>query len=206
VERPRPNLSFWFEFGSTYSYLAALTLEEAASAAGVQIEWRPFLLGPIFRAQGWDTSPFNLYPAKGRAMWRDMERQCKALGLPLVRPEPFPQNSLLAARVAVVGRQEGWVAAFSKAMFRTEFGTGLRLDDPATVALVLSQCGLDASRVLSLAATEAVKQALRAATDEALSLGVFGAPTYIAADGELFWGHDRQMQALGWARSGAAAD
>ena len=96
----RPVLEFWYEFASTYSYLAAMRIEPLAEAAGVDIRWRPFLLGPIFAAQGWTSSPFNLFPAKGRYMWRDMERQAAALGLPFRKPDPFPQNALLAARVA----------------------------------------------------------------------------------------------------------
>ena len=92
---------FWYEFASTYSYPAAMRVAALAEARGVALAWRPFLLGPIFAAQGWRDSPFNIYPAKGRYMWRDLERICDALGLPLKRPEPFPQNSLLAARVAL---------------------------------------------------------------------------------------------------------
>src|SRR5271165_1062671 len=89
---------FWYEFASTYSYPAAMRAASLAKARAVELAWRPFLLGPIFAANGWRDSPFNIYPPKGRYMWRDMERICGALGLPLRRPEPFPQNSLLAAR------------------------------------------------------------------------------------------------------------
>lgn len=97
----KPSLTFWYEFASTYSWLAAERIEALAAQANVEITWRPFLLGPIFAAHGRTSSPFNLFPAKGRNMWRDMERQCARLGLPpIVRPDPFPQNSLLAARIA----------------------------------------------------------------------------------------------------------
>ena len=78
------TLDFWLEFASTYSYPAAMRIGALAQAAGVIVRWRPFLLGPIFKQQGWDTSPFNLYPAKGRYMVRDCERQCAALGIDLV--------------------------------------------------------------------------------------------------------------------------
>src|ERR1700730_17799336 len=98
-----PALDFWFEFASTYSYPAAMRIDALAGKAGVEVRFRPFLLGPIFKAQGWDTSPFNLFPAKARHMWRDVERICAALKLPFRRPDPFPQASLLAARVALVG-------------------------------------------------------------------------------------------------------
>ena len=95
------SAEFWYEFASTYSYPAALRVGALAEARGVSLAWRPFLLGPIFAAQGWRDSPFNIYPNKGRYMWRDLERTCAAMGVPLVRPEPFPQASLLAARVAL---------------------------------------------------------------------------------------------------------
>ena len=80
-----PVLDFWFEFASIYSYPAAMRIGTLAGAAGLQVHFRPFLLGPIFKAQGWNTSPFNLFPAKGRHMWRDVERICAALKLPFRR-------------------------------------------------------------------------------------------------------------------------
>src|SRR3954466_15769957 len=103
-----PILDFWFDFASTYSYLAAARIRPLAAAARVEVRFRPFLLGPIFKAQGWDTSPFNLYSAKGRNMWRDLERLAGDLGLSFRPPEPFPQNGLLPARVALIGFAQGW--------------------------------------------------------------------------------------------------
>ena len=121
----RPTLEFWYEFASTYSYLAAMRIEAAAQAAGVEIRWRPFLLGPIFAAQGWNSSPFNLYPAKGRSMWRDLEREAARLGLPPVtRPDPFPQNSLSATRAAAYGMDHDWLVPFSKAVYESVFAEG----------------------------------------------------------------------------------
>src|SRR5215470_4304272 len=86
---PLPVLDFWFDFASTYSYLAAMRIGPLARKAEVRVRFRPFLLGPIFKAQGWSTSPFNLYPAKGRHMWRDLERSCADLQLAFRRPDPF---------------------------------------------------------------------------------------------------------------------
>ena len=102
-----PEMDFWYEFASTYSYLAAMRAEPMALSAGVRLRWRPFLLGPIFAAQGWNNSPFNIYPAKGRYMWRDMERICAARGLAFRRPDPFPQNTSAgrAARARGPGRK-----------------------------------------------------------------------------------------------------
>src|SRR5215470_9021806 len=137
----QPSLTFWYEFASTYSWLAAERVETLAAQAGVEVAWRPFLLGPIFAAQGWTSSPFNLFPAKGRNMWRDMERQCAHMGLPrIVRPDPFPQNSLLAARVATVLP----VAArpqFSRAVYRAQFTQGRSIADRKVLAAILDDIG-----------------------------------------------------------------
>ena len=117
----RPHLDFWFEFASTYSYPAAMRIGPLAREASVEVRFRPFLLGPIFKAQGWNTSPFNLYLAKGRYMWRDLERICAELDLPFRRPDPFPQMSVSAARLALVGLAEGWGEDFCRAVYRAEF-------------------------------------------------------------------------------------
>ena len=115
-----PVVTFWFEFASTYSYPAAMRIAPLAREAGVAVRFRPFLLGPIFKAQGFPTSPFNLYPAKGRHMWRDLERLCADLGLPFRRPDPFPQASLLAGRVALAALDHAWGEEFCRAVFRAE--------------------------------------------------------------------------------------
>jgi 2-hydroxychromene-2-carboxylate isomerase len=195
----RPVLDFFFELGSTYSYPAAMRVGALAAAAGVTVRWRPFLLGPIFRAQGWDNSPFNLYPAKGRYMWRDLERICARLGLPFRQPDPFPQPSLLAARLAHVGLDEGWGEDFCRAAFAAEFGEGRQIGDEAVMHDLLGGLGVAPAPALARARSDAIKDRLRAATAEAERLGVFGAPSFVCHDGELFWGHDRMVEALAWA-------
>ena len=195
----RPVLEFWYEFASTYSYLAAMRIEALAEAAGVDIRWRPFLLGPIFAAQGWTTSPFNLFPAKGRYMWRDMQREAARLGLPCRRPDPFPQNALLAARIAVFASDHPWGPTFTKAVYRHEFGDGRSIADPAVIHNILKELGLDGDPILKAAQAEPNKERLKALTEEARSRGIFGAPTFLTEDGEMFWGNDRLEQAIAWA-------
>jgi 2-hydroxychromene-2-carboxylate isomerase len=202
---PAAVLDFWFDFASTYSYPAAMRIGALAAATEVAVRFRPFLLGPIFKAQGWTTSPFNLYPAKGRHMWRDLERLCADMGLPFRRPDPFPQNSLLAARVALAG-YEGTLGAnfrgeeFCRAVFQAEFGEGRRIDDPATIGDLLARSGTQPDRALAAAQSDASKARLCAQTDEAQRLGLFGAPSFTTADGELFWGNDRLEAALRWTK------
>ena len=197
-------LDFWFDFASTYSYPAAQRIGPLASKARVKVRFRPFLLGPIFQAQGWETSPFNLYQAKGRYMWRDLERLCAELDLPFRQPDIFPQQSVLAARVALVGLklQEKWGKPFCLALFRAEFAEGLRIDDAATISEILTRLKVDAAPVLEAARSDALRVGLRSETEEAQRLGIFGAPTFITADGEMFWGNDRLERALAWAKRG----
>ena len=200
---PAPVLDFWFDFASTYSYLAAMRIGTLAQDAGVRVRFRPFLLGPIFKAQGWNTSPFNLYPAKGRNMWRDLERSCAELKLPFRRPDPFPQNSLLAARVALAALDQPWGEDFCRALFCAQFAEGRRIDDAAAVGDVLARLKIEPQPVLAAAQSDAIKARLRAQTEEAQRLGVFGAPSFTTADGELFWGNDRLEPALRWAKTAA---
>ena len=190
-----PVLDFWFDFASTYSYPAAIRIAPLAREAGVTVRFCPFLLGPVFKAQGWNTSPFNLYPAKGRNMWRDLERLCGDVNLPFRRPEPFPQNSLLAARVALVEE-------FCRTVFRAEFCEGRQIDDPAVISDILDRLQVKSTPVLDAARTDQTKASLRVQTEEARRLGIFGAPSFITEDGELFWGNDRLERALAWAKNG----
>jgi 2-hydroxychromene-2-carboxylate isomerase len=196
----KPALDFWFEFASTYSYPAAMRIAALADGAGITVRWRPFLLGPIFKAQGWSTSPFNVYPDKGRYMWRDLQRTCDALHLPFAKPESFPQNTLLAARVALVGLTQGWGEDFCRAVYSAEFADGHNIGEAPVIANTLNTLGQDADAVLAQAQSDAGKAALRTQTDEAAKLCIFGAPSFVTADGELFWGNDRLEAAIEWAK------
>jgi len=197
----KPTLQFWFELASTYSYPAAMRVQGLAEAAGVDVEWRPFLLGPIFSQQGWNDSPFNIYPAKGRYMWRDLERLCAEYQLPWRRPSQFPRGSLLAARVAGVAQDEPWVGDFVRAIYRLNFVDDAAIGSPEVVEAALTGLGQPAPEWIARAQTSAGKEHLKRQTQQAIDLGIFGAPSFVVG-GELFWGNERLPQALAWARRG----
>jgi 2-hydroxychromene-2-carboxylate isomerase len=197
------NVQFWFEFASTYSYPAAMRIEHEAAQRGVAIEWKPLLLGPIFAAQGWDDSPFNLYPAKGRYMWRDLERICEAHGLPFHRPSQFPRSGLLAARIASAAEAEQWLPEFVRTIYEANFAYDRDITDRAVIGELLQDLGLPATVWLERAESADVKARLRARTEEAQRRGIFGAPSFLVS-GELFWGNDRLEYALDWAERQAA--
>jgi 2-hydroxychromene-2-carboxylate isomerase len=198
---PATAVEFWFEFASTYSYLAAMRVHTAVAAAGLQLVWKPFLLGPIFREQGWNDSPFNVYPAKGRYMWRDMERLCAKAGRPFRRPTQFPRNGLAAARIALLGSGEPWGPAFVRGVYRLNFEEDRDIADEALLVGLLGSLGLDGEAICARARAAENKERLRQQTEEATRLGIFGAPTFVVA-GELFWGNDRLEEAVAWALRG----
>jgi 2-hydroxychromene-2-carboxylate isomerase len=195
-------VDFWFEFASTYSYPAAMRVEALAAERGIAVAWRPFLLGPIFGAQGWNDSPFNIYPVKGRYMWRDLERICAEHGFPFRRPSQFPRNGLLAARVACRFSHEAWVPAFVRAVYRANFADDRDISAPDTIARCLADAGQDPAARIEEAQSAESKVLLRACSDEAIQIGIFGAPSFRVGS-ELFWGHDRLLDALRWAEEHA---
>lgn len=192
-------LEFWFEFGSTYSHVGAFRIEAECRAAGVPLVWRPFLLGPIFTAQqGIKDSPFNVNPVRGRYMWRDVERLCAKHGVPWRRPTVFPRNSVLASRVACAGEGAPWLGDFIRGVFRANFAEDRDISDPSMLAKLLKGFGVDPEPVLAQAVTVENKARLRANTEQAEALGIFGAPNCVI-QGELFFGQDRITDAIAWA-------
>ena len=193
-----PQVEFWFEFASTYSYIGAMRIEALCRAAGVRLAWKPFLLGPIFALQGWETSHFNLNPRRGAYMWRDMERLCAKYGFPWRRPSEFPRNTIVPARVACAIADEPWCGEFVRGVYRANFGEDRAVGDRDVVAAVLTELGRPAEAILARAESPEVKPLLRANTERATALGIFGAPNCVAGD-ELFWGEEAMEDAIAWA-------
>jgi 2-hydroxychromene-2-carboxylate isomerase len=194
------ELEFWYELASTYSYLSVMRIRELAEREGVAIKWKPFLLGPIFKSQGWSTSPFNIYPAKGKYMWRDMERLCAGYKIPFSRPTEFPRNGLLAARVALIAETQGWCGKFSEMVFQANFAEDKDISDEAVIATILDSLGKSGAQLIEHAKSDETKLKLRAQSKQAMEKGIFGAPTFAARD-EIFWGNDRLEDALNWVKS-----
>jgi 2-hydroxychromene-2-carboxylate isomerase len=110
-------------------------------------------------------------------------------------PAPFPQNSLVAARLALAGSDEGWIAPFTRAVFAAEFGQGADIAQAAVLGSILDGLGLDSGPIFSRIEQPDIKARLRQQTADAEGRGIFGAPSFIC-HGELFWGDDRLERAL----------
>lgn len=192
------KLEFWFEFGSTYSYPSAMRVESLAANKNIEVVWRSFLLGPIFKDQGWNNSPFNLYPAKGKYMWRDLERICEEQNIPFKRPSVFPRNGLLAARIACFYADADWLPKFVQSVYQGNFAHDLDISNTDLIADCLENLNLDSSHIIEEASSEQSKALLREQTERAIELELFGAPMFVIGK-ERFWGNDRLEAAIKWA-------
>jgi len=184
------TVEFFFDFGSPASYLAWTQLPAICSAAGATLAYRPMLLGGVFQATG-NASPITV-PAKGKYMLTDLARFAQRYGVPMRFNPHFPINTLVLMRAAV-GVQQREPARFDDfvtAMFRAMWVDGRNMGDPPVVAEVLAGAGFDPQAVLALTADPAVKEALKAATEEAVRRGAFGAPTMFVGS-QMFFGQDR---------------
>jgi len=192
---PASEIACWFDFASTYSYLSVLRL---ARQRDVIVQWKPFLLGPIFKEQGWDNSPFVLQKDKGDYMWMDMARECAKYGLPWRQPSEFPRRSLLAARVALLGEHQPWMAEFCARTMLANFEHDEDIGSPDCIAAILTSIGLDAAALLAAAQSDDNKARLRTRSEEARARHLFGAPTFFVGDA-MYWGNDRLSDALTFA-------
>lgn len=180
-----------------------MRIEDEAAKRNVEVEWKPFLLGPIFQAQGWNTSPFAIYPAKGKNMWRDMERRADKYGIAFTRPSDgdtrsFPQNGLLAARTALAALHEPWGKDYVKRVYQAQFFEGHDIANPDIIGACIEAAGGVAHVYLKMAHANTQKARLRENTEAAIAAGIYGAPSFSVGD-ELFWGDDRLEDALDWA-------
>jgi 2-hydroxychromene-2-carboxylate isomerase len=182
------SIEFFWDAASPYTYLAATQIESLAARAGATVAWRPFLLGKVFEATG-NRMPAAV-PAKGKHLFRDVQRWAQHYGVPVGFPKVFPVNSVLALRAGLAASAQGKGAEFAKAVMRAYWGDGNDIGQPEVVSAVAASVGLDGPALLLQAQEQPVKDQLRANTEEAVKRGAFGAPTFFVGE-QMFWGNDR---------------
>lgn len=184
------SFEYWFDFGSPAAYLAFTQLPKLEIETKAKAVYRPMLLGGVFQATG-NQSPASV-PAKGVYTFKDFDRFAKRYGVPFSSNPHFPINTLLLMRGAVGMQQQEpeRFLAYCKAVFQAIWVDTLNMNDPATVSAALYKAGFDPQALMALANDSATKEALKAATTDAVKLGVFGAPTFFVGE-QMFWGQDR---------------
>ena len=198
-------IEFWFSIGSTYTYLAVMRLAAVEKNTGIRFVWRPFSVRALM--QEMNNLPFVGKPAKEAYMWRDLERRASRLGIDISLPVQYPLKHFdRANRLAILGREEGWIEDYVRNAYRLWFCEGLPAGDEENARRSLEAAGQSPQRALMQAESETIQKRYEEATDEARSLGLFGAPSFVVDGRELFWGDDRLEDAIEFARmdSGSA--
>jgi 2-hydroxychromene-2-carboxylate isomerase len=185
-----PEIEFFFDVASPYSYLASTQIDELEAETGVPVRWRPFLLGGVFESVG-NSAPARLRP-KARYMLEDLNRWADRYDIPFEMPSNFPVNSLSAQRVLVAAGERGQEAVVRLAhrLFEDYWVEGRDVSDTRVVAEAADAVGLDGDEMLDWTERDRIKDKLRSNSDEAVERGAFGAPTFFVGD-EMFWGNDR---------------
>lgn len=195
------QIDFWFSIGSTYSYLTVVRLASLDKSLQESIHWRPFNVRHVMIEQ--NNIPFKDKPVKTAYMWRDIERRASMYGLSPAIPAPYPLAGLvLANQVALLGFREGWGKEYVTTTYRKWFEQGQPAGEDPNLSDSLRDIGQDPDRVLEAANSDQIVNALADETDTAIALGVFGSPSFVTEDNEVFWGDDRLDDAICWAKNG----
>jgi 2-hydroxychromene-2-carboxylate isomerase len=194
-------ITFWFDFGSPYAWLASTEIEAVAARCGRRVEWRAILLGVVFRQTG--MAPLAEQRLRGAYARYDVARLARRLGLPCATVTPPAGTSLALARVfhAIALEDAALAARFARAAFTATFAEAEPLDKLAAAQALAARLAPEAGRAAASALAPAARESLRAATAEAVRFGVFGAP-FFTVDGEPFWGQDRLQMLESWLREG----
>jgi 2-hydroxychromene-2-carboxylate isomerase len=183
------TIEFFWDAASSYTYLASTQVEALAQRCGAQLVWKPFLLGKVFEATG-NSPPINV-PAKGKHLVQDMQRWAGHYGIPFQFPTVFPVNSVAALRVACA-LPAAQHATWAKAVLRHYWALDQDISQPGVLKAIAAELKLDGDKLLAATQDQAIKDQLRANTDEAVKRGVFGAPVFFVGE-QMFWGNDRLL-------------
>jgi 2-hydroxychromene-2-carboxylate isomerase len=194
-------IEFFFDFSSPYGYFASTQIEALASKHGREVVWRPFLMGAALKQM--NQPPNVQIPLKGDYARHDFDRTARWFGVPFRTPDPFPVATVAAGRAFYWTEAQDPVRAreVAMALYKAYFVEGIDISDAENVVKVGASTGLDADAVRAGIGEVAVKERLKAVTDEAVRRNIFGSP-FIVVDGEPFWGTDRLPQVEKWLANG----
>ncbi|RYE93389.1 MAG: 2-hydroxychromene-2-carboxylate isomerase [Myxococcales bacterium] len=184
-----PLVDYWFDYSCPYAYLGSTQIEALAARTGATLRWRPMLLGGVFRANGTPQNLSNvLSPPKARHNLLDMQRWADLFGVPLTMPAGHPFRTVEALRVTLLAGLDRRVI---HGFYRAYWVDGRPPSSPGVLRDVLAAAGHDPDPLLARLDDPGLKDDLRQRTDQAIALGIFGAPAIVVDEGEMFWGQDR---------------
>jgi 2-hydroxychromene-2-carboxylate isomerase len=188
------RLEFFFDCSSPWTYLAFTRIQPVAARTDAEIDWKPILVGGVFNAVNRDVYErrANPDPRKAKYSAKDLKDWARLTGLKIVMPPPvFPVRATLAMRCALAAQEEGKVVEFSKSCFESYWSDGEDISQPEVLTEVCAAAGLNTDRILARAQDAAIKDRLRANTDEVIARGGFGSPTMFVNATDMYFGNDR---------------
>jgi 2-hydroxychromene-2-carboxylate isomerase len=194
-------IDFYFDYSSPYGYIAAMKIDDLAAKHGRRVDWKPVLLGAVFKVTG--GKPLPTLPLKGDYSKIDIARSARFHGLPFKYPSKFPIASQAPARAFywVTDRDPVLARKLARTLYQAYFVNDRDISSPEITADVAATLGLKRDDVLAAIGNEAVKERLKKEVEAAIARGVFGSP-YFVIDGEPFWGVDRFDQIERWLTKG----
>ena len=187
-------IEFFFDCSSPWTYLAFHNIQPMAAELGVAIAWRPILVGGIFNTINPSVyaSRENPVPAKAAYMRKDLADWARAAGLKIVfPPRVVPVNSVKAMRGCILLEAERKLTAFARAAFEAYWGDDEDISHDDVLARVATRAGVDPAFLFAGLGEQAIKDRLRANTDELMRRGGFGSPTMFVGGTDMFFGNDR---------------
>jgi 2-hydroxychromene-2-carboxylate isomerase len=182
------KVEFYYDLASPYSYLASTQIEGICEKYDAGLEWKPFLLGGVFKETG-NRAPLEV-PNKKVYMIKDLETWARYYGVPFNFPDLFPLNSVKSMRGALVAKEGGKIRHYTQKLFALYMIEGKDLTQDDVLKNAISELGMDADWFLKRIGEQDIKDELRKETDEAVRRGAFGAPTIFIGE-KMFWGNDR---------------
>jgi len=194
-------IEFFFDFSSPYGYFASTQIESLAAKHGRETRWRPFLMGAALKLM--NVPPNVEFPLKGEYVRHDFDRTARWFGVPFRTPTPFPVATVSACRAFywTDAQDPKRAKELAMALYKAYFVEGINISEAESVVKVGSGIGLDAEALRAGIGEPAIKERLKAVTDEAVARNIFGSP-FVVVDGEPFWGTDRLAQVDKWLADG----
>ena len=187
-------IEFFFDCSSPWSYLAFHNVQPMAADLGVDIAWRPILVGGVFNTVNPSVyaSRENPVPAKAAYMRKDLADWARDAGLKIVfPPRVFPVNSVKAMRGCILLEPDGKLVPFARAAFEAYWGDDEDISQDDVLARICARVGVDPAYYFAGVAAQEIKDRLRRNTEELVRRGGFGSPTIFVDGGDMYFGNDR---------------
>jgi 2-hydroxychromene-2-carboxylate isomerase len=187
-------IELFFDCSSPWTCLAFHNIQPMAAALGVEIAWRPILVDGVFNAANPSVyaTRENPVPAKAAYMRKDLNDWARAAGRTIVfPPRIFPVNSVKAMRGCVLLQDDGKLVAFARAVFEAYWGEDEDISQDVVLARACARAGVDPGYLFAGLDEQAIKDRLRANTDELIGRGGFGSPTMFVDRTDMYFGNDR---------------